>query len=243
MATSAPSFRRVVGILLSVLTVGLVSGGLVLGSAGTAYAEDGYRFWNYSHLNGDTFEFAKAGPADFTPKDGDVEGWRYGTSTVSQGIFPRADLGEVDFDAVCGGTEAAADEKRVAVLVDYGTEAEADGAELPAPQAECAVVAGDANGQQVLESVVDVRSEKGLICALDGYPVEGCGAAVSDAQVATDEKPVAFQLPDAGTADDTEAAAADSDDSPVGWPLALVIFLVLGLAAVGIPLYRRNRDA
>jgi hypothetical protein len=229
--------RRTVGALLAVLA----SVVLVAGTAGAASAEDGYRYWNYSHLAGDTFEFAQTGPGDVTPKDGDVEGWRYGTSTVSQGLSPRADLGEVDFDSVCGDVEAAGGEKRVAVLVDYGVAADAQGAEVPDPKADCAVVPEDATGRQVLESVVDVRAEKDMVCALDGYPAQGCGAPVGDAQVSASEETVAFALP--ASAEETEtAAAASEDDGAFNWALLGIVLVVIVLAAVAVPLYRRNRD-
>lgn len=234
--STSPAPRRTVGALITVLA----SFFLVAGTAGPASAEDGYRYWNYSHLDGDTFAFAETGPGDATPEDGDVEGWRFGTSTVSQGVFPRADLGEVSFDTVCADAEAADGEKRVAVLVDYGTEADADGSEVPEPRADCAVVPTDATGQQVLESVAEVRSEKNMICALDGYPAQGCGEPVGDAEVSADEQTVAFTLP--ASADDTQEAAATEDDS-TNWTLIGVLVLVVVLAAVAVPLYRRNRDA
>jgi hypothetical protein len=230
--------RATVGALIAILA----SVFLVAGTAGSASAEDGYRYWNYSHLEGDTFTFAQTGPGDAKPKDGATEGWRYGTSTVSQGVFPRADLTKVSFDAVCADAQATDAEKRVAVLVDFGTEADADGADVPAPRAECAVVPAGATGQQVLESVVDLRAAKGMICALDGYPAKGCGEPVGDAQVSADEQTVAFTLP--VSADDTEAAAASTEDeSGVSWTLVGALVLVLVLAAVAVPLYRRNRDA
>jgi hypothetical protein len=207
-----------------------------------AHAEDGYRYWNYSHLEGDAFAFAQTGPGDFTPEDGAVEGWRFGTSTVSQGIFPRIDRDEVTFDSVCAEAEAADSEKRVAVLIDYGTEADADGAEVPEPRAECAVVPADATGQQVLGSVADVRTEKRMICALDGYPASGCGTPVADARVPAQEDAVAFALPAEAAAEEDGAAAAVEDSSNT---LALVGVgvVVLALLAAAIPLYRRNRAA
>lgn len=236
--------RRVAGVLLSALFP-LVA---VLATAAPSYAEDGYRYWNYSHLKADTFEFAQTGPGDFTPKDGDVEGWRYGTSTVSTGIEPRADLAVVNFDAVCADTEAAAGEKRVAVLVDFGLEADAEGADVPEPLAECAVVPEDANGQQTLESVVDVRGEKGMICALDGYPARGCGDPVGDAQVATDEAPVAFTVSGSAAQADEQAGAdqaapEESEEGGVSPVLIGVLVLIVVLALVAVPLYRRNRVA
>jgi hypothetical protein len=234
--------RRAARPALAALIAVLASVFLVAGTAGSASAEDGYRYWNYSHLEGDTFAFAQTGPGDTTPKDGTVEGWRYGTSTTSQGVFPRADLTRVDFDTVCEGAEAADGQKRVAVLIDFGTEADADGAEIPDPRGECAVVPNGATGQQVLESVVDIRAEKGMICALDGYPAQGCGDPVGDAQVSADEQTVAFTLP--ASADDTEPVAdSTEDEGGLNWVLIGALALVVVLAAVAVPLYRRNRDA
>ncbi|HET6654034.1 MAG TPA: SCO2322 family protein [Nocardioides sp.] len=240
----ATSHRRVVGVLLTAL----LSLFAVLAGAGPSYAEDGFRYWNYSHLQGDTFEFAQTGPGDFTPKEGDVEGWRFGTSTVATGIAPRADLAEVNFDTVCGDAEAATGEKRVAVLVDYGTEADADGAEIPDPVAECAVVPEDANGQQTLESVVDLRTAQSMICALDGYPAKGCGDPVGDAQVEAEEATVAFVLPAAAdesttsAGDDTVEEAAEEDQGMSPALIAVLVVIAL-LAVAAVPLYRRNRES
>jgi hypothetical protein len=244
MSSHTPAVRRTVGSLLTLVAALL----LVTGTAGSASAEDGYRYWNYSHLTGGDWEFAQTGPGDYTPKDGDVEGWRFGTSTVSQGISPRADLDKVTFDAVCEGAEASGGEKRVAVLVDFGTEADAQGAEVPEPRGECAVVPAKATGQQVLESVVDVRADQGMTCALDGYPAKGCGDPVSDADVPAKAQNVAFQLPAAAqpaadSSDTTQAAAETDDGNGNGWLLLGAAALVVVLAGVAVPLYRRNRDA
>lgn len=243
--------------LLALLAPVLAATGLVLLASAPAHAEDGYRYWNYSHLQGEEWVFADTGPGDFTPEDGAVEGWRFGTSTASQGIFPRADLAEISFDSVCEGTEVTDGEKRVAVLVDFGTEQDAAGATVPEAAAECAVVPADANGAQVLESVVDVRQKDGLICALDGYPAQGCGEPVKDAEVSADEGPVSFTLPGAAdtaadtaaddAADDTDGAATDTaaSDEEAGFPWALVAVLVVValLVALAVPMYRRKQSA
>lgn len=240
-APTASGLRRT---LLALLVPVLAAAGLVLTTSAPAHAEAGYRYWNYAHLQGQEWTFADTGPGDFTPEDGAVEGWRYGTSTVSQGIFPRADLSEVSFDAVCEGAEAGDGEKRVAVLVDFGTEADADGAQVPEPLAECAVAPADANASQVLESVVDVRADGGMICALDGFPAEGCGTQVKNAEVSADEQPVSFTLPASDDAADTEPAAADNqDESGFPWALIAVLVAVVVLAALAIPMYRRKQSA
>lgn len=246
--------RRVAGALVAAVLASFT----ILSAAAPADAADGYRYWNYFHVKGDAYEFAQTGPGDVTPKDGDVEGWRYGTSTEQVGIEPRADLATVTFDAVCEGTEAGDGEKRVAVLVDYGTEADSADGSVPEPTALCAVAPDKANGLQVLESVIDVRAEQGGICALDGYPASGCFETIKDATVEKNEPTVDFALPAAATAasdsdapsdeaspaagDTTDEAAAE-DDGGISWPLVAVIALLVVIAVVAIPLARRNRDS
>jgi len=231
--------RRTVGVLSSLLLATL----FVSGFAGTAHAKDGYRYWNYFHLTGNTWEFSQVGAGDYDPQDGDVEGYRFGTSTASQGITPRADLDEVTFDAICADEEAAAGEKRIAVVLDYGNEADAEGATPPAPVGECAVVDAEADGQQVLQAVIDVRVEGGMTCALAGYPASGCGAPVKDAQVAANEEPVAFDLPatDAASASD-DAAASTEEDSDLLWPLVGVGLVVVLIASAALAMNRRKKS-
>lgn len=222
--------RRTVGALLALLLAGLT----VVLTAGPSSAEDGYRYWNYSHLEGGELVFAKTGPGQFVPEDGAVEGWRFGTSTVSQGIAPRADLAELTFATICGDEKKSDSTKRVAVLVDYGTKADADGADVPKPRAACAVVPLKATGTQALESVVKVRSESEQICALDGYPATGCGVPVKDATISDQEKAVSFALP--------SSESSDEDDSGTPWTLIGVAAAVVVLGGIAVPLYRRNRE-
>jgi hypothetical protein len=237
LASTLP--RRVAGTISSLLLAAFAVAAL----AGPAHAEDGYRYWHYFHLEGSTWAFSEVGASDYTPEDGAVEGFRFGTSTMAQPIEPRADLDEVDFDTVCADTEAAEGEKRVAVLVDYGVE-EGQGSP-PDPRAECAVAAEDASTQQILGQVADVRVEGGMTCALDGYPASGCGDPVPNADVPTDEEPVAFAVAATSDADDdadgTSSAANDSEAvSP--WLLALAA-LVLVLVVAAVLIARRRKAA
>jgi len=233
------SSRRIVGVISSLLLATVALTGL----AGPAQAEEGFQYWNYFHLENDAWAFSEVGPAEYQPEDGAVEGFRYGTSTVSQGIEPRADLAEVNFDSVCADSDAAEGEKRVAVVLDYGTE-EKDQGVPPEPRAECAVVAQDASAQQVLEAVSDVRVESGMTCALDGYPASGCGVPVKDADVPKDEEPVAFALPsdDAGE-DGTSDAAVTSEGDDMPWVLVGLGILVVLIAVAALLMSRRNKAA
>ncbi len=241
---STPRRRHSIAAALALTLLAAV--GTAMAAAAPSYAgdSDGYRYWNYAHLQGGEFVAAQTGPADHVPADGDVEGWRFGTSTVSQAIWPRADLAEVSFDTVCSGSEAGADQKRVAVLLDYGIDrgnGAGDGAVTPEPRAECAVVPGDADGRAVLDAVADVGADGGLVCGLDGYPATGCGDQVADVEVPTDEPTVGFALP-AGS----DSAATDEDlpaQSAIGWPIVVGVLVLVALAAATIivPVLRQRR--
>jgi hypothetical protein len=244
LATPLP--RRAAGAVVTLLATVLS----VFAFASPAQAEDGYQYWNYFHLEGEKWAFSQVGPADYQPEDGDVEGFRYGTSTTSQGIEPRADLAEVNFDTVCGSTEAGQGEKRVAVLLDYGVEM-GNGAP-PEPRAQCAVVEEDASTQDVLGEVAQVRVESGLTCALDGYPPSGCGEPVKNAEVPASEEPVSFALPidtSAGAAAAPDAAADRSADaseeegSALPLPLVAVAVAVVLIAVAALLLSRRGKKA
>jgi len=232
------AFRRLFGAVLPLLLTGLALGGF----PSTAHAEEGFRYWNYFHLSQGEWAFSQVGPAGFKElEDGDVEAYRFGATASSDanGISPRADLDEVSFDAICAGTEANDGEKRVGVVLDYGTQADATGETPPAPRGECAVVATDANGQQVLEEVADVRIEDGLTCAIDGYPAKGCGDPVTDVKTA-DEQTVAFEMP---SNDSEEAVEEGSADDGLPWPLLGVVLLVAVIGAAALLLGRRNKSA
>ena len=231
MATLLP--RRVVGLLTTFLLAVVTVGSL----AAPAQAEDGYQYWNYFHLHNGTWAFSKVGLGDYQPKDGDVEGLRYGTSTASQGIEPRADLTKVTFDTVCADTKPAQGKKRVAILLDFGTETGAG--TPPEPRAECAVGPEQASSQQLLARVADLRLESGMTCAIDGYPVKGCGTPVKNAQVPAHEQPVAFALPsdDAATTDGTEG------DNGIPWAPIGIGAVVVVLAGGALLMSRRSKTA
>ena len=233
--------RRIVGTLSSLLLAVVT----LAGFAGPAQAEDGYQYWNYFHLQNGTWAFSQVGVADYKPKDGAVEGFRYGTSTTAKGIEPRADLDKVDFDAVCGGTKASTGKKRVAVLLDFGTET--GQGTPPQPRAECAVADESASTLKVLDSVTEVRSEKSMLCAIEGYPATGCGEPVKNAKAPAHEQTVSFAMPHNDAATSTKAASAPQqaeDGSSTGLWTALGVGLLVVLIAVGaLVISRRSKRA
>jgi hypothetical protein len=244
----ATATRRPLRHPLGALAVLLLALVFVGGTARTADAADGYKYWNYFHVTDGKYVFAQTGPADYTPKDGAVEAYRYGLSSTAEGLQPRTDATTYTVEDICAGTKAAEGEKLVGVLIDYGTPADAEGGTPPEPRAACAAVPTSANGQQVLDAVADVRLDKSLTCGIDGYPVKGCSVTVKNPPAAATEQTVDFALPktaaddaSTATASSDEAASDSSGDFP--WTLVVVVLVVALLAAGGLVLARRNKNA
>ncbi|HET7388965.1 MAG TPA: SCO2322 family protein [Nocardioidaceae bacterium] len=228
-STTSPgsSTTRAIGATLVAALMSLLLAPLL---AAPAHAADGYRYWNYFHVQHGDYVFAKTGPGGFTPADGSVEAYRYGTSTTSAGIEPRADLSHYTFARVCSGTDPAPGTKRVAVLLDYGTAADAaSGQAPPSPRAACAQVPEAANGQQVLGDVAQVRTAKSLTCGIDGYPVNGCSTTVKNAEAPGSQRDVAFALSD----------SSEPGGTPVAAIVAVVVVIVL-IGAGALVVGRRN---
>jgi hypothetical protein len=249
MAGSPPRVprRRVTWPLLTLLLATV----LMAAGTGSARAVTGYRYWNYFHVTGGEYVFAKTGPADFVPKDGSVEAYRYGLSSATDGLEPRTGATTYTAAAICRGASPGSGEKTVGVLIDYGTADDAAAGERPPePRAACAVVPVDADGQQVLDAVADVRVQEGVTCGIDGYPVRTCSVTVKNAPAAAPERTVDFALPrsatstdgarSAGTGSDSGAEAGDGD---VPWPLVGAVAAVVLLGGGALLLARRNKNA
>lgn len=139
-------------------------------AAGPAQGEDAYRYWSYWQRDSGTWAYAKLGPAMLKATDGAIDGWRYGIGSTRTSTPPGLD---VDFAAVCGGTVVAADQVRVAVVIDYGSDAGA-----PPTRAACAVVTKGLTRASALAAVAPLRLDQGFVCGIDAYPSSGCGEAV-----------------------------------------------------------------
>lgn len=239
MASALP--RRMVGVAFSLVLAAI----FVATATGTAQAADGYRYWNYFHVKGTSYVFAQVGASGYTPKNDAIEAYRYGTSTTTNGLAPRADLTDYTIDKICAGLEPDAGKKRVGVLLDYGTTSDAASGETPpAPRAACAVVAKDANGQQVLEAVADVRFDK-LTCGIDGYPVKSCSVTVKSPAKQPAQKNVTFAVPEtaAAGAHSQPTKARSDDNSNLTAPLVGAGVVLVLLVGGGIVLTRRNKSA
>lgn len=245
--TAPPSTaaRRSARVLITLVLLPVLSGLFLALGSGTAHAATGYKYWNYFHVQDGKYVFAKTGPSGFKPTNGSVEAYRYGLSSTASGVMPRTDATTYSFDDVCAGSKTETGQKRVAVLVDYGTAKDAEpGEKPPAPRAACAVVASNANGHQVLDAVTQVRTEKTLICGIDGYPVKSCSVTVKNPPKATTERSVDFAMPASskGESSSTKPVKGDSEQGGgISWPLVAVVVVVIALVVGGLLLARRNR--
>ena len=140
------------------------------------------------------------------------------------------------------------------VVIDSGRPADAgSGATPPAPQAACAVVDTRASGAEVLAAVASVRVDKGLTCAINGYPATGCGAEVKQVPAAAKaaDTPVTIPAKDAAASPSVSADAAQpanpasstaAEDSGVSAATWAGIIIVLALVAlVALVALRRRR--
>ncbi|MFC8402230.1 SCO2322 family protein [Streptomyces griseoincarnatus] len=198
----------------------------LLAGAGQAQAA-GYRYWSFWERDGSAWTYATVGPSLSRPADGDVQGFRFSVSEDSgDAAKPR---GTADFDTICAKTPAEDGTKRVALVIDFGTPADApSGAKPPAGRTACAQVAEDATTAEALASAAEPLryDSNALLCAIAGYPAKGCGE-----QVATGGKESAS----AGAAETAEEASAQ-DDGGSGPSVGLIaggaVVVVLGAAAV-----------
>jgi hypothetical protein len=155
---------------------------VVLAAAVAPAHAAGYRYWSYWLRVGGGWTYAQSGPAARVPGDGSVEGWRFAVSldAADKAARPR---GKTDFEAICGTTPAVKGKKRVALVIDAGTAADAPGGTRPpAVRTACARVGRDASSADALASVArPLRYDSaGILCAIGGYPATGCGEQVAD---------------------------------------------------------------
>uniref|UniRef100_A0AAU3H758 SCO2322 family protein n=1 Tax=Streptomyces sp. NBC_01401 TaxID=2903854 RepID=A0AAU3H758_9ACTN len=204
----------------------------VLG-AGSAQAA-GYRYWSFWEGDGaKSWTYATQGPSLVRPDDGAVQGFRFSVSADSQdSAQPRHAPG---FGAVCADTPAKDGLKRVALVIDPGTAADApDGEKPPALRTACARVARDASTAEALASVAKPLryDSSAMLCAISGYPRSGCGEqAGADSGGAEPDGPAT--APATGTGTGGKSSGGESSGGPSAGVLAGVgAVLVLGAAAV-----------
>lgn len=220
----------------------LVVLGAVLAVLGTGTAQAaGYRYWSFWEGSGSGWAYATQGPSLARPDDGSVQGFRFAVSADSQDAAkPRR---SPDFGAICAGTPARDNAKRIALVIDSGTAADAPQGETPpALRTACARVPKDASSAEALASVAKPLryGSDALLCAISGYPVAGCGEQVSGTTGTESGRATA-----APSAPASASSAAARSGGSGGGPSAGVLFgvgavLLLGIAAVAQARRRRG---
>ncbi|MFF1413618.1 SCO2322 family protein [Streptomyces sp. NPDC058289] len=168
---------------LPALVVGIVGIVLTLLAASPALAST-YRYWSFWDGAGGTWAYATQGPSSLRPADGSVQGFHFVVSkdAADQAAPPRT---APDFAAICSATAPVAGKKRVALVIDFGAPAAAQAGETPpqdAPRTACAQVGPDATTAEALAEVAKPLryNSAALLCAVSGYPKQGCGEPIAD---------------------------------------------------------------
>ncbi|MCX4551388.1 SCO2322 family protein [Streptomyces sp. NBC_01387] len=189
----------------------------------------GYRYWSFWDRTGSSWTYATQGPSTARPSDGDVQGFRFAVSEDSQDASkPR---GPARFDTICGKTPAEDGAKRVALVIDFGTAADAPGGEKPpVVRTACARVGTDATSAEALAAVAKPLryNSEALLCSIAGYPRTGCGEQISTAHQDPQKKPSA------------DGGGSDSGGPSAGLVGGLAAVVVLGAAGVWQARRRRN---
>lgn len=170
------------------------------------------------------------------------------------------------FEQLCASTPAEAGKKRVGLVVDFGREVDGDGKVTPPSLvATCALVPTAATGADLLAKAGGVRTDKGLICAIGGYPATGCAAQLETLTEAQKAPDTALALPTAAPttaptattpvattttaatppATATAAVVATSTTAAAGGGTSPLLWVLLFVVAAGIAyaVARRRRPS
>ncbi|WP_431781802.1 SCO2322 family protein [Streptomyces chumphonensis] len=206
---------------------GVLGGVLLLLLGATPAHAEGYRYWSFWTRadDGSDWAYATQGPATLRPADGAVVGLRFAVTENSEDAArPRQRDG---FETVCADTPPREGRKRVALVIDPGTPADApEGETPPEPWEVCAAVAPDASvGDALAATAPPLRYDaSALLCAVAGYPATECGPEVD------------ASAPRAGTdgadgAGDEPSGPAGEDGVPFGLVYGGAAVVLLGGAA------------
>jgi hypothetical protein len=202
------SARRVTATALAVAVLGVPATLSIAVALAPAAEASTYRYWSYwwGERPGKpaAWQYASQGPATHAVADTWVLGWRFATAPENGASAPRQ---SASFTALCPGLDAPVEGSvRVALVVDYGSAADAPPGQTPptssSVRVECLTLPTSTRvtGSSVLAAAgVPVRSEGGLVCALDGYPKGECAPLVA-APTSASPKPTTAKPAPAPTA-------------------------------------------
>jgi hypothetical protein len=216
---------RAAALALTLVTAVLAT--LALAAPASASA---YRYWAYWQGASGAWVAAPTGPGAYRVVDSDVQGWRFAITTDSPDQAPD---NAPDFAALCPDLAAAAPpagQLRVAVVVDSGFAADAPTGQVPpADVVSCVTVPKGSTGSQALAAATSVTEDGGLVCAINGYPADECGAEVSDADASAADAAAASEQPNPAT-----VAAGTTSDQGSGSSASPAVFIAGGLALAAL---------
>ena len=136
-----------------------------------------YRFWNFWTVSENSWVYSQLGPASTIPEDGSVQGWVFAaTDSDSASVAPSVDS-TVVFEKACNEFPEVPEQKRVAFVIDSGSSNIApEGQTPPGLELICATGEIGAHGYELLNSVTELRTENGFVCAINSYPAMECSA-------------------------------------------------------------------
>lgn len=233
------------GVVHAVCAAALSGPLLVLGTAAPAQADSdtGYRYWSFWTRDDDgAWSYAAKGPGILRPADGDVLGFRFAVSEGSEdsedSSKPR---GDADFAGICADTAAQDGRKRVALVIDPGTAADAPkGEKPPKPRTACARIPSDGTAAEALAATAKPLryDSNSLLCAIEGYPESGCGDQV---QGGGDKSADTDTGGDADAGGDAGSASGDGDGSGDGSPVAVIAGIVTVAVLAGGAMWQARR--
>ncbi len=140
----------------------------------------GWRYWGYFQAapGASKWTAAMTGPT-VDIADGAVEGWSFVFS--SDDVPSQVPKAKPNFAAICGTTKADSDTKRIALVIDFGSQVWAPkGEKIQKTITTCVRTAKTSQGIDVLNQAVKIRAaSSGLICGLAGYPAKECGVEIA----------------------------------------------------------------
>ncbi|EFE80935.1 secreted protein [Streptomyces albidoflavus] len=138
---------------------------------------------------------------------------------------------EAAFAEICEETGERAGRKRIALVLDFGTAADApEGERPPKPRTACASVAEEASAADALAAVAPPLryDSSAMLCAIDGYPRTGCGEQVSG----PGEPSAGESSASPGTEESDSGSAPGGDGPSAGLLVGVGAVAVLGVAAL-----------
>src|SRR4051812_47310980 len=115
------------GVVTAALMVAVTTPVLVAAPAQAA----AFRYWSYWHVSDGAWKFSPIGATGYRPGDGQVEAWRFAVSPGTTSAPAPRTAPATAFATICAKTPAEDGMKRVALVVDFGTEADAPSGESP----------------------------------------------------------------------------------------------------------------